>query len=244
MRVGIQPFTIRTINEPLPSKLQRVARAGYEGVELGVEDAGDAVADALAETDLGVASVSANLADLERDPTGAVEACEALGCERVLITWLGEDHWESRDAVEDTAATLDGLADDLAERGLELHYHNHDHEFTDLGETTGYEHFVDATDAVNLELDLGWAGTAGADPVALLDRIGERVSLVHVKDMAFADGEFVTFGEGDLDVAAAVETARDNDVAWLIFENDEPTDPVAEPAHASLLLDRYTDHYC
>jgi sugar phosphate isomerase/epimerase len=62
--------------------------------------------------------------------------------------------------------------------------------------------------------------------------------------MAFGSGEFVTFGEGDLSVETIVEAARENGVEWLLFENDEPINPVAEPTHASVVLDEYTDHYC
>jgi len=31
---------------------------------------------------------------------------------------------------------------------------------------------------------------------------------------------------------------------WLRFGNDDSTDPVAEPAHASVVIDEPADHYC
>lgn len=244
MQVGLQPYTIREIPESLPSKLERIARAGYDGVELSVDDDTDAVHDALVANDLSVTSVSADVDRLETDPDGLADTCEAFGTDHVVIMWLDEDHWTSSEAVDDTATLLDELADRLAERGIDLHYHNHDHEFTDLGATTGYEAFVEATDAVNLELDLGWAGSGGRDPAVLLERIGERVSLVHFKDMHFESRQFATFGEGDLDLEATVEAARNAGVEWGIVENDEPNDPVAEAGHASVVLDQFTGHYC
>jgi sugar phosphate isomerase/epimerase len=108
----------------------------------------------------------------------------------------------------------------------------------------GYEVAVEASSAIRFELDLGWAGTGGADPAALLGRMTDRVSLVHVKDMDFERGEFVTVGEGDLDLEAAVRAARDADVEWAIFENDQPVDPRAEIGHASVLLHRHVGHLC
>ncbi|MFC7195002.1 hypothetical protein ACFQL4_10625 [Halosimplex aquaticum] len=60
--------------------------------------------------------------------------------------------------------------------------------------------------------------------------------------MDFDSGEFVMFGEGDLDVAETVAAARRIDAEWGLFENDEPVDPVAEPSHASILLDEHTGH--
>ncbi|WP_123538978.1 sugar phosphate isomerase/epimerase family protein [Halosimplex salinum] len=246
MHVGIQPFTVSALDESLPEKLDRFARAGYDGVELGPDADREAVHDRLDAHGLSVSSIGTGLDGLEEDEDLAshVAACESFDTDDVVVMWIGPEAFESREAVEATADRLDSWADRLADRGLRLHYHNHAHEFTDLGDTTGYEALVAATDDVRFEVDAGWAGVGGTDPADLLDDVGDRVSLVHVKDMDFAAGEFVTFGEGDLDVGETVAAARRNDVEWLLVENDEPVDPVAELAHASLLLDEHTDHYC
>ncbi|MFB6135294.1 MAG: sugar phosphate isomerase/epimerase family protein [Halobacteriaceae archaeon] len=236
MRLGVQPFTVRDIDEPLADKVRRIAAAGYEAVELSPDDADDpAVRDALEETGLAVSSLGVGEEDLE-DPDRLAEAAETLGCEYVVLMYLGEDRWASESAARETAAFLDDAAADLAERGLTFCYHNHAHEFVDLGDTTAYEQVVADTDRVQFELDLGWVGTGGLDPVALLSRLGDRVPLVHVKDMDFAAGEFVTFGEGDLDVAAALAEARDRGVEYALFENDQPEDPVAELSHARVVI--------
>ncbi|WP_459192782.1 sugar phosphate isomerase/epimerase family protein [Halosimplex sp. J119] len=242
MRIGIQPYTISAIDEPLPAKLRRIAHAGYEGVELGPDADTDAVHDALEDTGLTVSSIGSGMDALDDDLDAHVAASEAFGTDDVVVMWIDPEHFETREAVAATAERLDDAADRLADRGLRLHYHNHAHEFTDLGDTTGYEALVDETDAVRFEVDVGWAGVGGVDPAALLDDIGDRVSLIHLKDMDFEAGEFVTFGEGDLDPAETVAAARRNDVEWGLFENDEPVDPVAEPSHASLLLDEHTGH--
>ncbi|WP_436926477.1 sugar phosphate isomerase/epimerase family protein [Halosimplex amylolyticum] len=242
MRIGIQPYTISAIDEPLPAKLGRIARAGYEGVELGPDANTDAVHDALAAHDLAVSSIGSGLDALDEDVETHAAACDAFGTDDVVVMWIDPEAFATREAVESTADRLDAAADRLADSGLRLHYHNHAHEFTDLGATTGYEALVDATDAVRFEVDVGWAGVGGVDPASLLDDVGDRVSLVHLKDMDFQAGEFVTFGEGDLDVGTTVEAARRIDAEWGLFENDEPVDPVAEPSHASLRLDEHTGH--
>ncbi|PSP54058.1 sugar phosphate isomerase/epimerase [Halobacteriales archaeon QH_7_68_42] len=244
MKVGIQPFTISELDEPLEAKLDRIARAGFEGVELGTDGNTDAVHEKLIEHGLEVSSIGTTPDELENDLDAHVAAAEDFDTGDVVAMWIDPEHFETRERVEATAERLTDLADRVAEHGLQLNYHNHAHEFTDLGETTGYELLVEEAEGVKFELDAGWAGTGGATPAALLRDIAGHVTLVHVKDMNFETGEFVTFGEGDLDVEGVVSAARDADVEWLLFENDEPTDPVAEPAHASVTLDRYTDHYC
>jgi sugar phosphate isomerase/epimerase len=244
MRVGIQPYTLNDLDEPLERKLERIALAGFEGVELGRERNTDRIHEVLIEHGLTVSSIATGLDELDDEFDAHVAAAEDFATDHVGIMWLDPEHFESREAVRETADRLTEWADRLADHGLQLHYHNHGHEFTDLGETTGFELLADESEGVGFEIDVGWAGTGGADPVALLDRIGEQVAVIHVKDMDFATGEFVTFGEGDLDVAGVVDAARANDVEWLLFENDDPTDPIAELGHASVVLDQYTDHYC
>ena len=63
-------------------------------------------------------------------------------------------------------------------------YHNHNQEF--LRQIDGrfpLEIFAELLDpGVSLELDLYWASAGGADVVALLDRLGDRVTALHVKD--------------------------------------------------------------
>jgi sugar phosphate isomerase/epimerase len=69
-------------------------------------------------------------------------------------------------------------------------------------------------DAVVLEVDTYWAAVGGQDPVALLKRLGHRVTAVHVKDgPATADPiDQVAVGQGRLPIreilAAAPQALR------------------------------------
>ena len=241
MKVGLQPYTIREIEESFADQLARVSRSGYEGIELSVDYA-ETEQDAIAETDLAVTSMATSPDALHNDLDSHITASEVYGTDDVVIMYIDESRFQTRDAVRELANELDSLAGELADSGLNLHYHNHDHEFVDVDGTPALSRLIEETSQLRFELDLGWAGTGGVDPAAFLESIGDRVTHVHVKDMAFDSREFVTFGEGDLDVAQAVAAAKSVDVDWVIFENDQPKDPAAEISHASLLLNQYTGH--
>ncbi|MEW2357001.1 sugar phosphate isomerase/epimerase, partial [Spirillospora sp. NPDC029432] len=111
--------------------------------------------------------------------------------------------------------------------GLRFGYHNHAHEFERL--PTGERPFdiITATDPrlVHLELDLYWAVTAGADPVALLREHGRRVLQLHVKDRA-ADGSFADVGTGTIDFPRIFTAACRSGVAEYIVERDTQPDPL------------------
>jgi sugar phosphate isomerase/epimerase len=88
---------------------------------------------------------------------------------------------------------------------------------------------------VFLELDLGWAWFAGADPLSLLERARGRCPLVHVKDFSSREpGSFAFVGDGAVgyeDVAPAAVAAG---AEWLLVEQDETEGPALAAARRSL----------
>ncbi|WP_121820403.1 sugar phosphate isomerase/epimerase family protein [Halostella salina] len=236
MRTAIQLYTLRHVEASTPELLARVGNTALDGVEFAGAPGDDAPA-ALDDAGLSAAAAHVGIEELEEDVQSVAAACDAAGCNTVVVPYVDPSGFESAAAVEETAHRLTAVGDALADRGLRLAYHNHDHEFTDLGDRTAFDLLVETLgDAVAIELDLGWALAAGADPVALLSRI-ESVPLVHLKDVDADSRTPVELGEGDLDVGACVEAARDAGVEWLVYEHDDPADPLSSLAHGAAALD-------
>jgi len=141
-----------------------------------------------------------------------------------VVPWLDAEQFATGAAVAGAADRLGDLADRLADRGMTLHYHNHDHEYADLGDRTGFDAFL-AGSEFGVELDLGLALAAGDDPVARLRSLGDRAGLVHLKDRDRDAGETVPVGEGDLDLDAVEAAAADVGTDWLVYEYEGP-DPM------------------
>lgn len=234
--IAIQLYTLRATGEPVAALLDRVSETPLEGVEFaGLGETGPGqVVDALDRTALAPAAAHVPMAELESDPGETARTYARLGCETLVVPYLDGSHFEDRAAVRETARRLNRVADVLAEWGVDLCYHNHDHEFVRLGGRPALELLADSLDEVGIELDVGWAAAAGVDPVALLDRL-ESVPLVHVKDVD-ADGTPVELGEGELDATACVAAAREAGAEWLVYEHDEPTDPLESLAHGARTL--------
>ncbi|MFB6087142.1 MAG: sugar phosphate isomerase/epimerase family protein [Haloarculaceae archaeon] len=227
---AIQLYTLRNVDRPFTAVLERVADAGFEGVEFAyrVTDDDVDVEDVLAtldDTDLEAAGAHVPIESLEDDFEETVEFYDELGVENVVVPWLDAEHFESREAVAAAADRLAALDERLAEYGMDLHYHNHDHEYVDLDGESAFDAFVDATDC-GIELDLGLALNGGDDPVARLRSLGERSRLVHLKDYDVESGESVPVGEGDLDLGGVESAVADNDSDWLVYEY-EGEDPLA-----------------
>ena len=138
----------------------------------------------------------------------------------------------------DTLATAQAL-NRLGKRSVEagvgpVYFHNHQQEFrtkyTDDGVLkSAWEILMDHTDPryVAAEVDVLWAYDGGADPVALLNKYGARIAMLHMKDgknvAAPADATPVPFGTGEINFTPVINAAK-NRVHYYIYEQDPPID--------------------
>lgn len=237
--IAVQLYTLRSLDAPLPELLDRVGRAGYDGVEFAYRVRDSPIEEVLAALDrngLDAASAHVPIEALEDVPEDWLEAdldetldlYGRLGVDTLVVPWLDAEHFESAAAVDATAARLDDLAAAIDAESLRLAYHNHDQEFATVDGAPAIERLIDRTDdRIEFEVDAGWALVGGADPAALIDRHADRITHVHGSDVDVDSGESVALGEGDVDLDAVVASARSADVEWLVYEHDEPADPIA-----------------
>lgn len=154
-----------------------------------------------------------------------------------------------------TAEAMNRLGRLSKEAGTGKHFgHNHWWEFTTLvtdpatGERTpAYEVLLANTDPryVAFQLDVYWASDAGVDVVDLLERHGDRIELLHIKDGAlpantigFASFPLLTdVGEGDIDWAPILEAAQGH-VKYYVIERD------GAPATAEFARDSFNFLTC
>jgi sugar phosphate isomerase/epimerase len=230
MRTGIQLYTLRNVAGTLPETIERVGETPFEGVQLaGLGDTSPAdVNAALDRAGLDLAGAHVGLEALEDDREATLAAYDELDCSDLVIPAYEHEAFDAADSAREAGRRLSALADELADDGVRLHYHNHTFEFTDLGDETAFDAFADAADGVGLEIDTGLASHGGADPVELLERYGDRVSLVHLTDSQRGDDDKVhmDLGTGELDLQACVDACHEADVEWLVFEHGLTDDPI------------------
>lgn len=237
-RTAINLYSVRDLDEPTTAILDRVADAGYDGVQFsgGVGGDVDAVKQTLADRGLDVIPAHVGVDDLETDLEETLACYDALGCDGIVVPWLPPEDFATETAVSATVDRLTDLADRVRAAGFSFHYHNHDQEFQSVGATTGFDLLLSETDFC-IELDVGWAAVGGHDPAALVETIGDRGPLVHLKDVDVESGKPVEIGTGDVDMQACVDAARSVGVRWLIYEHDHPADPVKSIKHGAEFLE-------
>ncbi|WP_255171504.1 sugar phosphate isomerase/epimerase family protein [Natrononativus amylolyticus] len=241
VRTAIQLQTLEDLPDELPELIARVGDTTLEGVEFtGLAGSSPSVvADAVATAGVEMIGAHVSVDQLESEYDALVETYGELGCRRFIAQSYDEDAFDSLEATEAVADHLSDLASKLAADGFEFCYHNSTVEFDQLGDEYVYDVLLDRTDdSIAFELDTGLAVYAGADPISLLSRYGDRISLVHLTDSV--PGREATIqvevGAGELDVKRCVDAARDADVAWLVYEHGQTDDPLDSLSYASTLL--------
>jgi sugar phosphate isomerase/epimerase len=223
--------------------LSAVAAAGYLGVETVDVPGGDAVAARRVLDDLGLAVTSSHTwaARGDRDALArAAGSIAELGSPHMIVS---PSRLTSRRAVD---AAIDGIgaaAEIARAHGLRLGIHNHSEEMASIDGLPVIDRLAAGLgDAVDFQVDIFWVTVGGADPAAVIRRLGLRVVSLHVKDgidlPSAADAEpfvNVPVGRGVVDPAPAIAAAEAQpSVDWLIVEFDHVEGSAVDAARESL----------
>jgi sugar phosphate isomerase/epimerase len=210
-KLSVQLYTVRELlNEDLPGTLQRLADIGFTQVEpFAFESFGEALGSGLRAA--GLAAPTTHQRFVGEDSEKIFEAARALGIQTVIDPMVAHERWTSADGVKSIAADLNAAAKTAANHGITVGYHNHSQELElEFDGVTALELLAaHLDDAVILEVDTYWVAAAGVDPVALLGRLGDRVTAIHVKDGPATSEPLdqVAVGKGSLPIREIIEAA-------------------------------------
>ena len=174
------------------------------------------------------------LADIEADFDATMEIVETLGITRVFAPYLEEkDRPDTAAGWAALGQRLNAAGQKYAARGIKFGWHNHDFEFLALADgSTPMDILLDAAPDILWEADLAWIVRGGRDPIDYISRFGNRLSAIHVKDIA-ANGTnldedgWCDLGAGIMDWAALLQACRTASGELLYaLEHDKPSDPI------------------
>jgi len=156
-----------------------------------------------------------------------------LGAKYLRVSLPGSKKPFDKAEATQRAAEMNAMGKQLREKhGLTFVLHNHGMEFVAEGKGTLYDFIHEQTrpDDVSFELDVLWAYLPGADPVAILEKHGARIPLMHVKDVRkglprtwghkYDSDNDVTLGTGQLDQAAIFAAAKKAGVKHFYLEDE------------------------
>ena len=223
MSYSLQLYTLRNaISEDLPGTIKRVAEIGYTQVEpYNFVATAKELGAALKENGLTAPSGHAPLMSQDQDEIFA--AAKELGITTVIDPYLPAEHWQNAEDIQATAAKLNAAAKKGAEYGIRVGYHNHAWELeSSIEGRTALEYFESLLDPeLVLEVDTYWAAVGGQDPVELLQRLGDRVKFIHIKDGPLNKDNKAQqpAGQGKVPVLDVIAAAKSLEVGVVEFDD-------------------------
>jgi len=126
---------------------------------------------------------------------------------------------------------LQEMSKPYKDAGYEFGWHNHDFEFVKLSDgSLPIERIFEGAPGITWEADIAWVVRGGADPYAWVEKLGDRISAVHVKDIAPAgeaadEGGWADVGHGTIGWAKLLPVVKAKTKAkHFVVEHDNPND--------------------
>lgn len=237
MKIGLQFYTLRNeFSQDFTGTMEKAAEIGYTSIELagyGNMTASE-MKSALDRLHLTACGSHVGLERLQNNLEEEIEFNLEIGNRYIVLPWAKFDDYN---ALTDLASFMNKAGEKIKNRGLQLCYHNHAHEFIKFGDEYGMDVFYKLTDVelVQAEFDTYWVQYAGLDPIAYIKKYAGRVPLVHQKDMdATEQRGFAELGNGIMDIKGLWNTAIEIGADWFIVEQDVCNRPALESIKISL----------
>jgi sugar phosphate isomerase/epimerase len=221
---------------PLADTLRMLAELGYTGVEgygaLYADQAKVAELTAhLKDSGLAMPTGHFSIDMLEKERDRVLEIAKAVGIETIYCPHLVPAQRP------DTGKGYVGFGQRLQEAGkpyrdagLGFGWHNHAFEFERLPDgALPMEAIFEGGPDLEWEADLAWVIKGGADPHLWIGTYRDRITSVHLKDIAArgqnADEDgWADLGHGSVDWKALMAALEQTNVANFIMEHDNPSD--------------------
>ena len=184
------------------------------------------------DSELKGVSIHQDLGSVERDPGAVGQEAGRFGTDKIVITGMYRFAYSDKDAVRELAQRLNKAGDALRKEGVELLYHNHNCEFLQVAPNqSAYQLLLAETDpdVVNFEFDSYWCAECGANPLAVMNALGNRMKLWHINDRGtrqegpcmtpILKSDSMELGCGAMPLAALTEKAKAAGVEAVILES-------------------------
>jgi sugar phosphate isomerase/epimerase len=249
--IGLQLSTLvkQKVDEAeLKASLQQIVAIGFQEVEpwhAAYSIPADRLRKDIVDSGLKVTSGHFEYTDLTADLSGQLAYAKALGLKWVVCPMLPKSQWTSADGFHTAARQFNEWAKRVNDMGMRFAFHNHDYEFRKFDGTTGYDILLQETDPnlVFYEMDCYWITQAGYDPLQMLNRLGRRVRMLHIKDrkpgfpssndMNDSSAHFTEVGTGGINWPALLAAAEKLQIEHYFIEQDHIEGPPLESLRIS-----------
>lgn len=159
------------------------------------------------------------------EPEKVVERLRKLNCRLTAYPFPRGIDFSSDASVQELIEKLNRAGKVLHEAGQILTYHNHNHEFRKLDGKVILDLIYEKTDPRYLqgELDTYWVQMGGACTIDYINKLPNRLPMIHLKDFAVTEDNkpvFAEIGQGNMNFKDIIAAAEKVGCEWFIVEQD------------------------
>jgi len=254
--IGLQLYTLREAFETDSADcLKQVAEIGYKEVEFHsmhlvpsqwalLQDLGLAVTSSHVMPPFLTGQWEAyGIPQPENDRfESQIELAAKYGVKHLVMPMLLPQERGNLDHYKKLAELFNTSGEACKNQGISFCYHHHNFEFEPLEGYSPMEIFLSQTDPdlVSFELDIFWLAVAGKDPIEFMRKHGDRIKLLHLKDLkegvspnfntlktAMEMPEiFLEVGNGVLDMKRTLQVAKEIGISHAYVEQDFSPNPM------------------
>jgi sugar phosphate isomerase/epimerase len=229
-RLSFQLYSARNF-PPVEDVLVLLAKIGYREVEGfgAVYSDPRELRDLLDEQGLAMPTGHFSLDMLEQEQSKVLAVASTLGMRRFYAPYLMPDERPKTAAGwRKFGKRLAAVGEWARSEGYGFGWHNHDFEFVKLANgATPHELIFDAAPMLDWEIDVAWIVRAKSNPIRWIKRYADRITTVHVKDVAVKGGNadedgWADVGQGIVDWASAFAALKKTRSLHYVMEHDNP----------------------
>jgi sugar phosphate isomerase/epimerase len=213
---GIQLYSVRdSMKQDVRETLKKIAASGYKYVEFAgfFGHCADEIKEMLDQTGLVCSGTHSDWRDLR--PLKIEETIvyhKTIGNPYFIIPGADLSTLEN---IEDFCNVMNFAQPILAAEGIKLGYHNHSGEFKVMPWGSTIHSELEKRTNVDFEIDTYWAYNAEVDPIQLMERLKNRIKVIHLKD-GLAGGLGKPLGQGTAPVKDVIAYAEKNGFLMVV----------------------------
>ena len=231
MKIGAQLYTARHFTKTLEDfseTLKKIADIGYTTVQVSgtCEFPAKWLKSELESTGLKCVITHIKPEKLLDDPALVAAEHKIYGCRYVGLGSMPSKFKNREEGCGEFIKTFTPAASAIADAGLYFMYHNHAFEFArgNSGKLI-LEQIAEgfSPGQLGFTVDTYWVQAGGGDPAYWIRKFAGRVTCVHLKDMAYADGgiRMAPVGCGNMNFDAILTACEDAKTEYLLVEQDD-----------------------
>jgi sugar phosphate isomerase/epimerase len=229
MRIGVQMYTIREFlktPQDIKQSLKRIKEMGFDLVQLsglGPCDTNE-LTGMLNETGIeacGTHSPWDRVAD-PKELDKLIDEHKKLGCSQIGIGIKPNIYPDTYEGYTDFIKKLNEICEQVTGAGLGFGYHNHELEFMRFNGKCAIDRLIEECPKLEFTLDVFWVQAGGKDPCEYIDKLKNRIRILHLKDYRVngRQRQYAEIGEGNLDWPGIFSRCNQYNIPYAVIEQD------------------------